>query len=119
MVVVHNGDGTTSARLHLGNAYEGPPTMVHGGVSALLLDHLMGVTASGMKKLTMTGTLTLKYRRPLPLGDVVLEGRVANDTGRKVIVEATISGAAGVAVEAEGLFIVPSWSELPADDESA
>jgi len=120
MVVVHGAERSTSARVHLGNAYEGPPGMVHGGVSALLLDHLMGVTASGMKKLTMTGTLTLKYRRPLPLGEVVLEGRVASDTGRKVVVEASIAGAAGVAVEAEGLFIVPSWSDLPTDDaESA
>ena len=117
MRVVRHDDGSTSARLHLGPQYEGPPRMVHGGVSALLLDHLMGVTASGMRKLTMTGTLTLRYRRPLPLGEIVLEGRVASDTGRKVVVEATISagagagdGADGAAVEAEGLFIVPSWS---------
>lgn len=113
MKIVHHADGSTSAELHLGPAYEGPPTMVHGGVSALLLDHLMGVTASGMKKLTMTGTLTLRYRRPLPLGDIALTGRVASDSGRKVVVEATISGSSGVAVEAEGIFIVPSWSDVP------
>ena len=77
--------------------------MVHGGVSALLLDHLMGVTASSMKKLTMTGTLTLRYRRPLLLGHVALAGRVVSDTGRKVTVTAEISGADGAAIEAEGL----------------
>ena len=65
MKVERHEDGSTSARLVLGNAYEGPPSMVHGGVSALLLDHLMGVTASSMTKLTMTGTLTLRYTRPL------------------------------------------------------
>ncbi|MGA8256170.1 MAG: PaaI family thioesterase, partial [Nocardioides sp.] len=113
--IVRGDDGSTSARLHLGPAYEGPPGMVHGGVSALLLDHLMGVTASGMKKLTMTGTLSLRYVRPLPLGDIWLEGRVASDIGRKVVVEATIGSDDGVAVQAEGLFIVPSWAELPAD----
>ena len=112
MRVVRHDDGSTSARLTLGPAYEGPPSMVHGGVSALLLDHLMGVTASSMKKLTMTGTLTLRYRRPLPLGEVWLRGRITSDVGRKVVVEASI-GAVGddAAVEAEGLFIVPSWSQ--------
>lgn len=110
MKVQRHDDGSTSARLVLGNAYEGPPSLVHGGVSALLLDHLMGVTASSMKKLTMTGTLTLRYAKPLPLGEVWLAGRITADTGRKVTVRAEIGGADGAAVEAEGLFIVPSWS---------
>lgn len=110
MVVERQADGSTSARLTLGNGYEGPPALVHGGVSALLLDHLMGVTASSMQKLTMTGTLTLRYTRPLPLGEVWLAGRIVSDTGRKVTVKAEIGGADGAAVEAEGLFIVPSWS---------
>ena len=110
MVVERHADGTTSARLTLSPAYEGPPTLVHGGVSALLLDHLMGVTASAMKKLTMTGTLTLRYTRPLPLGEVWLAGRVVSDTGRKVTVTAEIGGVDGAAVEAEGLFIVPRWA---------
>ena len=113
MVVERHDDGSTSAHLTLGNAYEGPPGMVHGGVSALLLDHLMGVTASSMKKLTMTGTLTLRYRRPLLLGEVALAGRVVSDTGRKVTVTAEINGADGAAIEAEGLFIVPSWAPSP------
>lgn len=110
MKVRRHEDGSTSARLTLGNAYEGPPALVHGGISALLLDHLMGVTASSMQKLTMTGTLTLRYTRPLPLGEVWLAGRIVADTGRKVTVTAEIGGADGAAVEAEGLFIVPSWS---------
>ncbi|CAN5200317.1 PaaI family thioesterase [soil metagenome] len=113
MTVERHGDGSTSARLTLGNAYEGPPSMVHGGVSALLLDHLMGVTASSMQRLTMTGTLTLRYTRPLPLGEVWLAGRITDDTGRKVTVTAEIGGVDGAAVEAQGLFIVPSWSVAP------
>ncbi|MCW2752592.1 MAG: uncharacterized protein JWQ32_3 [Marmoricola sp.] len=109
---VHSAEnGDTHADVHLGAAYEGPPGMVHGGVSALLLDHLMGVTASRMSTVTFTGTLTLRYRNPLPLGRVVLNGRVAGEEGRKVFVTAEIEGDQGVAVEAEGVFIVPVWSE--------
>lgn len=110
MTVVHGPDGRMSAEVLLGAAYEGPPGCVHGGVSALLLDHLMGVTASQMDRVTLTGTLTLRYRNPLPLGRVVLEGWVSREEGRKIFVEATIVGGAGVALEAAGIFIVPKWS---------
>lgn len=110
MTIHHEPDGRAHAELHLGAAYEGPPGCVHGGVGALLLDHLMGVTASGMKKVTLTGTLTLRYRNPLPLGDVRLSGEVVREEGRKVFVDARIEGGLGVAIEAEGTFIVPRWS---------
>lgn len=110
MEVQFREGGDTYAEVHLGAAYEGPPGMAHGGVSALLLDHIMGVTASQLTKVTFTGTLTLKYRNPLPLGRVELFGRVSGDEGRKVFVDARIEGEAGVAVEATGIFIVPNWS---------
>ena len=108
--LVTNPDGSTYADLVLGAAYEGPPGHVHGGVSALLLDHLMGVTASRMSRPTFTGTLTLRYRNPLPLGPVRVEGRVAREEGRKVFVEASITGSSGIALEADGVFITPTWS---------
>ncbi len=110
MTVMHEPDGSTWAEVVLGAAYEGPPGCAHGGVSALLLDHLMGVTASQMNRVTLTGTLTLRYRNPLPLGRVRLDGRVSGEEGRKVFVEATITGDLGVAIEAEGIFIIPKWS---------
>ena len=110
---VHDEFGRAHAEVTLGAAYEGPPGMVHGGVSALLLDQIMGETASGFKRLTMTGTLTLRYRRPLPLGPVRLEARIADESGRKITVEARI-GVPGedAAVEATGLFLIPSWAPV-------
>ena len=108
--VIFADDGSTHAELDLGPAYEGLPGCVHGGVAALLLDHLMGFTASGLDRVTFTATLTLHYRNPLPLGPVRLDGRIAREEGRKVHVAATITGEAGTAIEAEGLFIVPKWS---------
>ena len=114
LVIEHAGPGSAQATVHLGAAYEGPPGMVHGGVSALLLDHLMGETASaGFTRVTMTGTLTLRYVAPLPLGEVRLAAQITEDDGRKVVVTATIGSAEQVAVEASGLFIVPSWAQPP------
>jgi acyl-coenzyme A thioesterase PaaI-like protein len=86
---------------------------VHGGVTAMMLDHLMGETASGMQRPTFTGTLTMRYRRGTPLGPLHLEGRIDREEGRKVFVVATISDAEGVTVEADGVFIEPSSGQAP------
>jgi acyl-coenzyme A thioesterase PaaI-like protein len=105
-------DGTVRSEVDLGVAYEGPPGCVHGGVSALLLDHLMGETASGRHtRLIVTGTLTLRYVHPLPLGRIRMEAQITKEDGRKVTVTAQIGPEGGTepAVEATGLFIVPRW----------
>ncbi|MEV7431457.1 PaaI family thioesterase [Nocardioides sp. NPDC092400] len=108
--VVHEPDGLAHAETVLGAAYEGPPGMVHGGVAAMLLDHVMGETASAFKRVTFTGTLTMRYVRSTPLGPVRIESRIAREEGRKVFVVATIGDPDGVTVEADGVFIVPRWA---------
>lgn len=105
--VVHGPSGC-HADVVLGAAYEGPPGLVHGGVSAMLLDHIMGVTASAMRRTTFTGTLTMRYRRGTPLGPLRLEANIVREEGRKVFVVASISDADGVTVEADGVFIQPA-----------
>lgn len=112
MTVVHDEHGA-HADIVLGAAYEGPPGLVHGGVTAMMLDHLMGETASRMQRPTFTGTLTLRYRRGTPLGPLRLEGRIDREEGRKVFVVASIADAEGVTVEADGVFIEPSVGHTP------
>jgi len=112
-VILHwSDDGSVGSEVELGVAYEGPPGCVHGGVSALLLDHLMGETASAAHtRLIVTGTLTLRYLQPLPLGRVRMQAQVTNEDDRKVTVTAHLGAADGEpAVEATGLFIVPRWA---------
>ena len=66
-------NGEVWSDFHLGAAYEGPPDHVHGGVLALVLDQLLGESAGAGGRPGMTGTLTLRYRRPTPLGDLRTE----------------------------------------------
>jgi len=108
-------DGRLRGRADLGNAYEAPPGMAHGGVLALLLDHLMGVTAStgNVKRPSFTGTLTLRYMRATMLGPVQLEGWIDHRQGRKTIVRARVGDAEGPTAEAEGVFITPRWAVEP------
>lgn len=105
-------DHTVVYELELGAAYEGPPTLVHGGVSALILDQLLGEAAAVGGSPGMTGRLTVHYRRPTPLGKLRAEGRLDSTDGRKSIVKGWIKDADGnVTVEAEGLFIFPKWAQ--------
>ena len=99
------------ASMRLGALYEGPPGLVHGGVSALILDQMLGEAAAVGGGPGMTGRLTVHYRRPTPLGQLSTEGWLESTTGRKSIARGVIRDASGeVTVEAEGLFILPRWA---------
>ena len=104
LVVESDDTGRHWTSVTLGAAYEGPPGMVHGGMCALVLDHLLGVTASADAR-RYTGTLTLRYVRATPLGPVHAQASVVAVEGRKATVRGTLGDADGVTVEAEGVFI--------------
>ncbi|WP_083743478.1 PaaI family thioesterase [Mycobacterium rhizamassiliense] len=111
IVVQHDGGGRCTSDFVLGSAYEGPPGLVHGGVSALVLDHMLGEAASeGLSKARFTGTITVKYLRGTPLGPLRCDAWIESAEGVKVFARGTISDAAGVTVEAEGVFIEPAWA---------
>jgi uncharacterized protein (TIGR00369 family) len=98
-------EGTVS--LHL--PYQGPPGLVHGGVSALLLDHTLGTANFWAGAAGRTGELTLRYHRPTPLFEqLTVRGRQTSVAGRKITAEGEIVGPDGaVCVSARGLFITP------------
>jgi acyl-coenzyme A thioesterase PaaI-like protein len=102
--------GKAWADFRLGAAYEGPPSLVHGGVAAMILDQVLGEAAGAGGKPGMTGTLTLRYRRATPLGDLHCEASVERVEGIKTYVVGHIADAEGVTVEAEGVFILPRWA---------
>ncbi|QLL05572.1 PaaI family thioesterase [Mycobacterium vicinigordonae] len=111
LVVRHEGDGRCWAEFELGSAYEGPPSLVHGGVSALILDHMLGEAASeGLSKPRFTGTITVRYLRGTPLGSLRCEAWIDRKEGVKVFARGNISDANGVTVESEGVFIEPAWA---------
>ncbi|MCL2581340.1 MAG: PaaI family thioesterase [Streptosporangiales bacterium] len=99
-------DGPVVAETVLDALYEGPPGYVHGGVSALLMDHLFGAANFWAGAVGPTAELTLRYRRPVPLGvPLTLTARQVSAEGRKLRTEGTIEAGGKVCVTAEGLFI--------------
>jgi acyl-coenzyme A thioesterase PaaI-like protein len=102
-------DGSVRCEFTLSAVYEGPPGFVHGGVSALILDQLLGSAAAANGTPGMTATLDLRYRRPTPYGvPLAAEARTVRVEGRKTYVDAVISGPDGKpTVEATAMFIMP------------
>jgi acyl-coenzyme A thioesterase PaaI-like protein len=99
--------GRAWAEFHLGAAYEGPHGLVHGGVAALILDHLLGHAAKSGGRPGYTAQLTLRYLRGTPLGDLSAEAQIDRIDGRKTYVVGSLFDAEGITVEAAGLFILP------------
>ena len=110
VVVERDPSGRAWSSFHLGAAFEGPPGLVHGGVSAMVLDQLLGEATGAGGKPGMTGTLTLRYRRGTPLGDLRGEAWIERSEGIKTWAKGHLMDADGVTVEAEGLFILPRWA---------
>jgi acyl-coenzyme A thioesterase PaaI-like protein len=111
-LTVHLGDdGRCWSDFTLGAAYEGPPGLVHGGVCALVLDHVLGEAASeGLTKPLFTGTISVRYLRGTPLGRLRAEAVIETREAIKTFVRGSISDAAGHTAEAEGVFIRPAWA---------
>jgi Thioesterase superfamily len=110
-VVIHRNDRGCWTEFELGAAYEGPPGHVHGGISALILDHILGeVSSSNMTKPLFTGTIACKYLRGTPLGSLRAEAWIDRIDGIKTYAKGFIADAQGRTVEAEGVFILPVWA---------
>ncbi|MFF0165096.1 PaaI family thioesterase [Streptomyces prasinus] len=96
----------------LGIAHEGPPGYGHGGISAMLLDELMGWACAAAGTPGMTVSLQMRYHRPVPLESPLrVLAHVTGTEGRKVYVTGSITtedDLSTVLVAAEGVFVSPA-----------
>jgi acyl-coenzyme A thioesterase PaaI-like protein len=101
-------DGRVSARFHPRAQYRGAGTTLHGGVAATALDEIL-VWAGILQErvLTVTGTMELRYRRPIDVGDeIVVSARVDERRGRRLKVTGDLRVDGELRVEASGLYLV-------------
>lgn len=105
--IQHEPDGSVWADVTLGAAYEGPAGHVHGGVCALLLDHVLGAAAHEPDSPAVTGTLTVRYEAGTRLGPLHAEARIDRVEGAKTHVVGHLATSDGITVRAEGVFFHP------------
>ena len=105
-----DAEGKSVCDFYLGAAYEGPPGHVHGGVAALMLDHLLGEAASDGINPRLTGTISFRYVRATRLGPLHAEACITHTEGVKTYAVGHLGDDEGITVEAEGVFIQPRWA---------
>ena len=89
-----------------GAAFNGPPDCVHGGVIAALFDELLGSACVVNGIGGYTGTLTIVYRTPTPLGTpLVMRGWYDRSERRKVFAKGTLHAGDTLCAQAEGIFV--------------
>jgi len=86
--------------------YQGPPSCVHGGYVAALLDEVLGRTRHLTARNCVTGLLAVTYRKPTPLNtDLVVEARIVELFDRKMRVTGEITHDGVVTASAEAIFV--------------
>lgn len=97
----------------VGPVFQGGPGLVHGGVLALLIDHAMGCVAARAERPAMTVSLTMRYRRPTPLGvPLTVSVRLDRIEGRQLHLSADIVADGQLTVEAEAVFLTLTAKNL-------
>lgn len=106
---IHRDGDVAVGTCSLGRAFEGPPSFAHGGVSAMLLDQMLGYAVTVSGRPGMTVQLDTGYRQPVPLYTplrltaqvVSVENRVVTATGTI----ATVDDPGTILVRATGKFV--------------
>jgi acyl-coenzyme A thioesterase PaaI-like protein len=106
-------DNRVVGLVRFGAAYEGAPGCVHGGFVAAAFDEVLGMAQSLTGTPGMTGTMTVRYRKPTPLyTDLRFEGWVDRVEGRKIFTLGRALHDDEVTAEADAVFITVDFSKI-------
>lgn len=113
-------EGELIGVFHAHEEHQSYPGRVHGGISAAILDELMGraINIAEPDAWSVTAELTTKYRKPLPYDQPITgRARVTKNSTRVYEASGEIVLADGtVAVEATGRYVkLPIERIAPAD----
>lgn len=113
-------DERVSARFTPRAEYRGAGNTLHGGVAATALDEILvwaGILTEDV--LTVTGSLTLRYRRPVHVDEeLVVSAAVEERQGRRLQIAGELTVSDQTRVEGSGLYLVAATlEELLADHD--
>jgi acyl-coenzyme A thioesterase PaaI-like protein len=103
--VVREGDHSVALVTYT-HVYEGPPGAVHGGIVAAGFDMVLGAAASMAKRPGLTGTLSVRYRKSMPLHrEIRYEGWIDSVEARKTLVAGHATADGELVAEGHGIFV--------------
>lgn len=102
-------------RIKFGNTLNGHPGVVHGGITALVIDNTYGWLFFILKQpVAFTANLSINYRAPLfENTEAILRAKMVKVEGRKMYMSAVLEDTKGkVIADSTTLFIKPKdWRE--------
>jgi len=114
MIFYGVGPGEVEAKYVIPEHYQGYPGIAHGGVVAAMLDEVAGraFTREEFPRFMFTARLSIRYRKPVPIGQpLLLKGHAREEKGRVSIAVGEIYDKNGnILAEAEVVL-----SEIPLD----
>ena len=103
--IQENGDTVSEAVIP--SHYQGFDGVVHGGIVAAFLDEIMAQAVKKLKQKAVTGTLTVKFRKPCRTNEKIqIRGRVLDINGRIIKTQGEIIQDHEVIAEGEGIFVI-------------
>ncbi len=85
---------------------QGWPKITHGGVISTMLDEMMVWAAAGRNADVVTAELTIRYRKPLPVGrTITIEAQIIQERPKLFKAEAKIFDVDFLYAEASGKLI--------------
>lgn len=92
--------------LVLGPAFEGAPGRAHGGIVAAIFDDITGHTLAFAGRPAFTGSLTVRYHRPTPLGErLEFRSRLDREDGRRLHISASCTAGGELIATGEAIYI--------------
>jgi hypothetical protein len=85
--------------------FVGPPGYAHGGISAMLGEQIVSASPQAIGIRTISKSLRVRYRRPLPLGEELALWGVCETTDDALEARFTITARGEVAVEGTGELV--------------
>ncbi|PIE17808.1 MAG: hypothetical protein CSA66_05360 [Proteobacteria bacterium] len=109
----HGGDKVVT-RFVLGEGYDGPPGILHGGLQALVADELAGWTLVGLRgRIGLTTSLNVRYIRSLRLGQqVVGEGTISAEQAQSATVRVVLKQNGQIGCVARVCFILADGDKM-------
>lgn len=87
--------------------YQGWEGIAHGGIVAALLDEVSAYAAMSLTKQIVTGELTIRYLKPVPIErELTLEAQVREQIRRTVKVEASLKCDGEILARSEARMVV-------------
>jgi acyl-coenzyme A thioesterase PaaI-like protein len=106
ITVSQTGERTALGTVLYGSAYEGAPGCLHGGFVAAAFDEVLGFVQSLSGRPGMTGTLTVRYRKPTPLHrELRIAAELVRVDKRRLFTEGRLTADETRCADAEAVFI--------------